>query len=241
MSSAWRFGATFRRAYGERDRVPSQGERWSYQCPYCAADPHALVLLKCMTQPNEFISLPAVGMQLYTLIMQCTRCEGVAMALWPFGEPRPGSQLTADPLIFPFPQVVSELLGGDDEFVPDPILEDLRQADLAWRAGAANGAGLLLRRALQYICRDKGCTGSNLKEEIDALAPQYVATDMTQLAHSIRIVGNELAHPDPQNAVTITEEDVSTCWEFVIQLIRVIYITPRQSDALQERLGKQRR
>jgi hypothetical protein len=139
-------------------------------------------------------------------------------------------------MILPFPQAAREVFGSDDQSVPAAILEDLRQVELAFQVGAIYGAGLLLRRAIQYVCRDKGCKGKDLREEIDALAPTYITNDMANIAHSIRIVGNELAHPNAQTPAAITGQDIKDCWEFIIELIKVIYIHPARQSALRSRV-----
>ena len=231
MSGTFRLGSGFIRAYGEGSKPPDAGSRYSYQCPYCLVDTHGEIVSTFVVPQGQFIRLPSSEMQLHTLVLRCTRCGGIAMLLWPYG-----GEMTTDRMMVPFPQVARRVLGSDDQFVPAAILEDLRQAELASQAGAIYGAGLLLRRACQYICRDKQCTGRNLQDEIDALAPQHITEDMANLAHSIRIVGNEIAHPDARTPSKIARKDISDCWEFVIELIKVIYIHPARRQALHERL-----
>ena len=237
MSGSFRLGFGFFSTYGKESEPPDVGDRYSYRCPYCLVNTHGEVLSKSVVPQSDFIRLPATEMQLHTLILQCTRCNGVALLLWPFGKDD-GTGMTTDQMMMPFPQAARQVFGQDDRFVPAAILEDLRQAELGSQASAVYGAGLLLRRACQYICRDKGCTGRNIQEEIDALAPQHITNDMAELAHSIRIVGNEIAHPDARTPAKITRKDIRDCWEFVIELIKVIYIHPARRAALHDRLTK---
>ena len=223
--------------YQDTDAPPDRGSKWSYQCPYCSVSTHSEVLNLFVTRGTQWFSLPSPATKLYTLILQCTRCEGVAMVLWPYGEDMRGHARITTRSLLPFPQAARQVFGSDDQSVPPAILEDLRQAELAFQAGAVNGAGLLLRRACQYICRDRGCKGRNLDDEIDALAPKYITKEMAELAHGIRIVGNEIAHPDPNTPARISAQDVSDCWDFTVELIKVIYIHPGQVADLRGRLG----
>jgi hypothetical protein len=236
MSGTFRLGFGFLWAYGKESEPPDVGDRLSYHCPYCLIDTHGQIASAFVVPQSEYVRLPASEMQLHALVLQCTRCNGVALLLWPYGKAGE-KHMTTDRMMVPFPQTARQVFGPDDRHVPAAILEDLRQAELSMHAGAVYGAGLLLRRACQYICRDKGCTGRNLEKEIDALAPQHITPDMAGLAHGIRVVGNELAHPDAKSPAKVSTKDVRDCWEFVVELIRVIYVHPARRQALRERLA----
>ena len=234
---SWSFGPTVHFVHGEDGKPPDKGSRWSYNCPYCFVNTHSPVLERFTTPGSSFIRMPSFEMQLCSIILQCTCCRGVVLVLWPYGEDiSSGQGMTTRPMILPFPQAAREVFGSDDQSIPAAILEDLRQAELAFQVGAVFGAGLLLRRAIQYVCRDKACKGKDLREEIDALAPPYITNDMANIAHSIRIVGNELAHPNAQTPAAITSQDIKDCWEFIIELIKVIYIHPARQSALLNRV-----
>jgi Domain of unknown function (DUF4145) len=117
----------------------------------------------------------------------------------------------------------------------------LKQAELAFAAGAHYGAGLLLRRACQSICLDKGISQNGLKGQIKKLAENGVITAaLAELADSIRIIGNELAHPNPNTPSVITQGDVEAGYVFLSQLVRAVYVDPANAQQLKTQLKKKR-
>ncbi len=231
----WSFGSTFTYDYGE-DKPPEADQRYPTTCSYCGIHSDAEVLATYNTNGGKYISLPASEMQLYTVVLRCTRCRGVMTILWPYGTDLRGVGLTTTRVKLPFPQAASNVFGDDAKYVPSAVLEDLRQAEVGFQAGSTHGAGLLLRRACQNLCRDKSCKRGSLAEEIDALYPEHITAQMKQTAHSVRLIGNEIAHPDPHTPATVTAQDVRDCWDFLTELIRVIYVHPGRQATLRKRM-----
>lgn len=127
----------------------------------------------------------------------------------------------------------TEALGR--EGVPPAILKDLEQAELAFAAGAHYGAGLLLRRACQYVCLDQQIPHEKPRYQIKKLAANgTITTSLAHTADSIRVLGDELEHPDANTPSVITADDVKAGRVFLTRLIRAIYVDPargRQIDA----------
>ncbi len=61
---------------------------------------------------------------------------------------------------------------------------------------------------------------------------------MAELADTIRIIGNEIAHPDPNTPFVIMPDDIKACREFIKQLIQVIYVNPYRAKVMKEKLEK---
>jgi len=158
--------------------------------------------------------------------------------MWAYGEDYRGQAQSGGAFVYPLPLGTFEERLPEDT-IPEAIFEDLRQAELSAHAGADYGAGLLLRRACQYICRDKNVAGDRLEAQVDDLAKKGIITNqMAQMGHGIRIIGNELAHPDPRTPFVITPEDVRVAREFLTQLVHAIYIDPAKVKQLQDELQK---
>lgn len=227
VGSLLHWGAGFYQTY---DKQPPR-ERIPVMCPICATHTDARVINVQEVKQNEFIKLPENSMSLHCFFLQCTHCKGPMLYLVPVG-----NGTTADSLMFPIP------LNTDEKFakcLPPAIYEDLRQAQLAFNVTAYLGAGMLLRRACQNICRDKECQGKDLYKEIDDLVSKNLITrDMAEMAHSVRIIGNEIAHPSPNEVLVITADDVRICYAFLKQLVQVIYVNPFEAKKMRERLGK---
>ena len=168
--------------------------------------------------------------------------------MWSYHEDTHNSGETAGRKRWPYPTsafMTEDTLG---EAVPPAVFEDLRQAELAKEVGAHYGAALLLRRACQYICREQGVSEANakgrskgLKAEIAELAQQGVITKhLVDLADNIRIIGNEIAHPDAKNPSKISPDDVSAAEEFLHQLTRAIYVDPHKAGEVRKHLKKEK-
>jgi hypothetical protein len=224
------WGGTF--YYASEEEIPPEDSRSRIpiQCPTCGFHTDSEIMGVFTTGQNEFVRLPESHMKLHNYLLRCTRCDSGIFIVWSYGDSRNG-RITAGRVIYPLRLEAFELdkLGGKS--IPKGIFEDLRQAELAFAAGARYGAGLLLRRACQNICRERNIDGTGLKGQIKMLATSgLITTTLEEMAHHTRIVGDELAHPDPKIPDIISDEDVRAAWEFLTQLVRAIYIDPAKAE-----------
>ena len=233
------WGYTFRYAYGD-DCPPSKEEkRISLKCPYCGVHTDSEIISRFVTERSDFVRLPTSDMMVHNFFLRCTKCKSAILLLWSYGEESRDQGQTAGRRIFPFYTEAFEAKELEKDVVPGAILEDVIQAELSYYVGADFGAGLLLRRACQNICRDKKCEEDGLPKQIKDLVNKKIITeDMAEWADTIRIIGNELAHPNPRKPFVITPNDVREGREFLKQLIKVIYINPYKAKALKKKLKK---
>jgi len=234
------WGATFRYAYGDNCPPTEKEETIPLNCPYCGTHTNAEIISRFITQQNDFVHLPKTGMQIYNFFLRCTRCNSAILLLWSYEKDFRDMRSTAGRLIFPFYTEAFEAKELGKNVLPGAILEDIAQAELSHYVGAYLGAGLLLRRACQNICRDKKCKekGGLVNQINDLVSKSVITKDMAELADTIRIIGNEIAHPDPNTPFVITHDDVKACREFIKQLIQVIYINPYKAKAMKDKLEK---
>ena len=147
------------------------------------------------------------------------------------------NNISAGKRVYPFYTDAFGIKGLESKVIPESVYEDIKQAELSYFAGAFYGAGLLLRSACQNICRDKKACGRSLYEEIDDLkAKSLITKSMAEMAHAIRIIGNEIAHPNPNTVFVVTRDDVRQCQEFIKQLIHVLYIDPDKLKKFKENI-----
>lgn len=232
------WGPTFYMAFKEDTPPSEEVEKIPISCPHCGVHTDAKILERHITEKNDFIKLPMSEMSLYSFFLRCTRCKGPILLLWTYGTDH-RNNYTAGKIVYPLRNKAFEIDRFGEEAIPEAVLEDLKQAELAYYAKAYYGAGLLLRSACQNICRDKKAVGQNLKSEIKDLAKKNIVTkELAETAHTIRIVANEIAHPNPQKAFIITWKDIKACREFLRQLIESIYIGPYRNRMLRKDLKK---
>lgn len=233
------WGGGFHRVYGEENVPPTAaGRRIPLRCPTCGTHTDAPIICLHVTQQNAFVRLPSSYMALHNYLVRCTRCNSGLLVVWSYGEePREGGGHTAGTRVLPLRASAFETESIARDTVPRAIQEDLRQAELAFYAGADYGAGLLLRRACQNTARHQGIPDDGLKGQIEEMARRGIITkSLAEMADGIRIIGNELAHPDPNTPSVVTAEDVRLAREFLEQMVRAIYVDPARARKLKEEL-----
>jgi Domain of unknown function (DUF4145) len=238
-----RWGATFSQTFEGPPKAPG---RVPLDCPVCGTHTDAEILASCGTPQGEFVRMPDSMMILHNYLVQCTRCSSGLLLLWPSGGGHGAgmvkSYTTATKFLYPPRSSDLEKAVTAPEVVPAAVAADIQQAELAFYAGAEYGAALLLRRACQNICRERGIPeppGEGLKGQLLEMAKRGIITQtLSDMADSIRIIGNEIAHPDPKTPSVITIEDVAMAREFMLQLIRAIYVDPHRVQKLKGDLGK---
>jgi hypothetical protein len=99
-----------------------------------------------------------------------------------------------------------------------------------------------LRRLCQNVCIDKKIPeprDGGLKARIRGLAEQgFITKSLADMADTIRVVGNELAHPSPESPLVITPDDVDAAWDFAVQLVNAVYVGPARADKFKSKLAE---
>lgn len=133
--------------------------------------------------------------------------------------------------IFPYP-----LPSKTDERIPEKIKNDIDEAKLCFSVRAFNGSASMSRRALQRACKEKGATKRDLIDQIEELAiGGVITTDLKELAQTVRLVGNDGAHP---NDIDVEEQDAKEILELAEQFMEVIFVAPARVKEIKEKRDK---
>ena len=62
-----------------------------------------------------------------------------------------------------------------------------------------------------------------------------LAKDLQETAHSVRVFGNDGAHPDKDGLTHVTEQDAGDALEFVARLHTYVYDLPGRTEAVKAR------
>lgn len=120
-----------------------------------------------------------------------------------------------------------------DERMPADIRRDIEESKLALSVGAFNASAAMSRRALQRACKTKGSKKSDLIDQINELADnKIITTDIKELAHTVRLVGNDGAHP---NEVNVDASDAKEILELAEQFMEIIFIAPAKVREIKEK------
>lgn len=119
-----------------------------------------------------------------------------------------------------------------DEAVLPQIRSDFSEALRCRWVDAYKAAVTMCRRALQVSAIDKGAKGSKLIDQIDDLRVKGVITEpLKEMAHEIRLTGNDGAHPDKDGLADVTAEDADDIIEFTREYLHHVYVMPAKLAA----------
>jgi hypothetical protein len=108
--------------------------------------------------------------------------------------------------------------------VPASVSRNFIQADEARKRDHREAAGMAYRRALELALKDRGPELSGpLQKRIDKLAATGKLTpDLATWAHSVRLLGNEATHDEPEPS----EEDIDDLGAFTRVVLEYLYTMP---------------
>ena len=98
-----------------------------------------------------------------------------------------------------------------------------------------DAAAVMTRSAIQLALRAHKAVGTNLKQEIDDLASKGMLPPLMQeWAHNVRELGNDSAHPKPNQTPT-TAKDATDIGKFMDFLFEYLYGLPKRIKDFRER------
>lgn len=164
--------------------------------------------------------------------LECGNCKGYVMVLWSASSRtgRPGTGFH-DYRVLPWPLTFERV----PEHWPAAIGRYWLQAKRNLRDGNWDAAAVMARSALQLTLRDHEAEGRNLKQEIEHLAGQGVLPPtMKDWSDNVRELGNDSAHPKPEQIVTASQ-DAKDVVRFLDFLLEYLYDLPYQIKQYRDR------
>ena len=126
-----------------------------------------------------------------------------------------------------------------DLAVPEKIAADFSEALRCLHARAYRATVTMCRRAIQASAKDLNASGKWLIEQIDDLADKGKITEpLKDMAHHIRKIGNDGAHPDDDLLKDVDEQDAADIVKFVREYFNHIYVMPQTLKSMRERKAK---
>jgi hypothetical protein len=119
--------------------------------------------------------------------------------------------------------------------VPDHISQAATEAFRCHSIGAFRAAGSLARAVIEATAKDKGVTMNGIASKIDAMAEQgLIRPHIQEAAHEVRHLGNDMAHGDFIEPVTLEESTLSL--ELMAEVLNEVFQSPaRVAKARQAR------
>lgn len=127
----------------------------------------------------------------------------------------------------------AERIDFDATNVPAAVRSAIEEAITCHANQAFIASAIMVRKALEELCRDRGATGGNLKERITALGTKVVLpAELLQGLDDLRLLGNDAAHIESREYDQVGQEEVEVGIEFAKEVLKAVY----QYSALLARL-----
>lgn len=150
--------------------------------------------------------------------LKCGNCSSFVQVLWSAGN------TVHDYRVQPWPLKIERA----PEHYPEAIGRFWLQAKRNLRDRNWDAAAVMARSALQLALRSNGAVGANLKQEIDNLASKGILPPLMQeWSHNVRELGNDSAHPNPDQEPT-SPRDASDIVGFLDFLLQYLYTLPKK-------------
>jgi hypothetical protein len=126
-----------------------------------------------------------------------------------------------------------ETFDFDPENIPDRVRSALEEAIVCHSVGRHVAAAMMIRKALEEVCKDQEAKGENLKERLEALRETVVLPkELLDGLDDLRLLGNDAAHVEARVYDTIGKQEVDVSLELTKEMLKGLY----QMSALVERL-----
>ncbi|MCL4339456.1 DUF4145 domain-containing protein [Patescibacteria group bacterium] len=185
------------------------------ECPFCEEEGNfTLVHHEEKKKPN---GQKVLNFDTY----KCGSCAGFIMVLWSASSYSGGLHAYR---VLPWPQRTTQA----PEHWPSDVQRFWLQAQRSLEDENWDAAAVMARSALQVALRHSKAVGDNLKEEINDLALKGILPPlMKEWSHEIRELGNDSAHPKPNQDPT-TDNDAKDIVEFMDFTMTYLYNLPKQ-------------
>ena len=118
----------------------------------------------------------------------------------------------------------AERIDFDTANVPPAIVEAFAEALTCHAHGCFKASAMMVRKALEETCRERGAKGGSLYERIEALKTKAtLPQELLDGLHEIRLLGNDAAHVDAQDYAEIGKDEIETIVEFSKELLKALY------------------
>jgi hypothetical protein len=118
----------------------------------------------------------------------------------------------------------AERIDFDTTDVPNEVKAALEEAISRHASGCFRASAIMVRRTLEELCRDRGASGSNLKERLRSLASKVVLPqELLSALDDLRLLGNDAAHVDSQEYNSIGQAEVEAGIAVAKEILKAVY------------------
>lgn len=163
--------------------------------------------------------------------LKCGNCSNYLLVFWSASEYGIGRESLHAYYEIPFPLKLNEA----PDYWPKGVQRYWIQAQRNLQDQNWDAAALMARSALQAALRGNNAEGGNLKKEIEDLAKKGILPPlMKDWSDNVRELGNDAAHPKPDQEAT-TQEDANDIVMFLDFLLEYLYALPKRISDYRKR------
>jgi hypothetical protein len=195
-------------------------------CPHCSFQTYFRPITSAYTEqrnPHNFSICNAA---------QCEACKQFVLVVGNKYSPPHTAQNAPWGLLGVYP------LGKPNDLVatevPKLIASDFSEALRCEWVKAYKAAVVMCRRALQASCVELKAKDAKLQDQIDELASRgVITTSLREMAHEVRLTGNDGAHPGKDGLNEVSERDARDIIEFTREFFHHVFVVPSKLKARQ--------
>jgi hypothetical protein len=126
-----------------------------------------------------------------------------------------------------------EHIDFDASSLPLPILQALEEAITCHANQCFIASAIMIRKTLELLCKDRGATGSNLKQRVQQLGTKVILpNELLEGLDDLRLLGNDAAHIESEHYDKVSSEEVELAIDITKEVLKAVY----QYTALLSRL-----
>ncbi len=115
-------------------------------------------------------------------------------------------------------------LDFDTTDIPAGIVNALEEAITCHANGCFTASAIMVRKALEELCRERGATGATLRDRIRSLSSKAVLPqELLAGLDDLRLLGNDAAHVDSQAFVQVGRDEVEVGVELAREVLKAVY------------------
>jgi len=203
----------------------TDGEKYINICHHCGNNTPQKVLYKYIGNETVYASDgEPIDINCEYRLVECGTCEQVML----YYKPEYENEDLFGTVIYP-----------SDKGLPDSVPNEVRKAynDASIISKLSpNAFAVQIRRALEFICKDKKIKGKNLCQMIENLAMEnMIPPVLSEMTDGLRILGNYSAHASD---IEFTPEDVILMDDFFKAILEYLYIAPNKIEIFRKRLNE---
>lgn len=112
----------------------------------------------------------------------------------------------------------------DTSNIPDQIVNTFKEAITYHSERCFVASGIMVRRTLEELCEERGVTGKNLKERVQALQEKLVIPqELLDAMDELRLLGNDAAHIESKEYDNIGNDEIEAVIELTKEILKAIY------------------